>query len=113
MSPIVLVDRGGCSFLTKVRNIEELGVKVAIVTDNREEHTEDLIMADDGTGASINIPSFLISKKDGDKIKDAMVNDHVYVKGEVEMVHPDNIVEYELWYSSILDVPKEQLFDMG
>lgn len=72
MNPMVMVDRGGCSFLTKVRNVEEYGAKLAIVVDNREEHTEDLVMADDGSGGIISIPSFLISMKDGKKIKETL-----------------------------------------
>lgn len=51
--------------MKKVRNIEKLGVKLAIIVDNKEEHSEDLIMSDDGTGQSISIPSFIIRKKDG------------------------------------------------
>ena len=50
MVPIVLVDRGQCTFVTKVRNLEKLGVKLAIIADNEEELSENLIMADDGTG---------------------------------------------------------------
>lgn len=65
MSPIIMVDRGNCTFVTKVRNIEKLGIKLAIIVDNRNEHSEELIMADDGTGHSINIPSFIIRKRDG------------------------------------------------
>lgn len=45
---------------------------MAIIADNREESTEDLIMADDGTGHSINIPSFIIRKDDADIIKETM-----------------------------------------
>jgi hypothetical protein len=40
MTPIVMVDRGECSFIVKVRNIENLGVKMAIIVDNKEENTE-------------------------------------------------------------------------
>ena len=29
------------------------------------------------------------------------------------MVNPDNRVEYEFWYSSILDFDKKTLFDLG
>lgn len=35
MTPIVMVDRGECSFVVKVRNIENMGVKMAIIVDNR------------------------------------------------------------------------------
>lgn len=107
LSPIVLVDRGECTFVTKVRNIEKLGVKLAIIVDDKEESSESLIMADDGSGHSVNIPSFIIRKKDGNIIKSFVINDpesSVYLKAELEMVHPDNRVEYELWYSSILDL---------
>jgi hypothetical protein len=34
LSPIVMVERGNCTFVTKVRNIEKLGVKLAIIADN-------------------------------------------------------------------------------
>ena len=37
LSPIVLADRGKCSFVNKVRNIEKLGVKVAFICDNKPE----------------------------------------------------------------------------
>lgn len=29
------------------------------------------------------------------------------------MVHPDNRVEYELWYSSILDLDQSKIYDLG
>jgi hypothetical protein len=70
MVPIVLVDRGQCTFVTKVRNLEKLGVKLAIIADSEEEKSENLIMADDGSGKSINIPSFIIRKHDGEKLKE-------------------------------------------
>ena len=72
LTPVVLVDRGGCTFVTKVRNIENLGVKLAVIADNTTEDSENLIMADDGTGHSINIPSFIIRKKDADLIKESI-----------------------------------------
>lgn len=112
MTPIVIVDRGECTFTTKVRNIEKLGVKLAIIVDDREENSENLIMADDGTGHSISIPSFIIRKRDGNIIKDVVINSpnkNVYLKAELEIDHPDNRVEYELWYSSILDLDYMQL----
>jgi hypothetical protein len=116
MSPIVLVDRGECTFVTKVRNIEKLGVKLAIIVDDREEVSESLIMADDGSGHSINIPSFIVRKKDGNIIKSFVINDSstsVYLKAELEMAHPDNRVEYDLWYSTILDLNYMQLRDLA
>jgi hypothetical protein len=70
MLPIVMVDRGTCSFVQKVRNIEKLSnVKLSIIADNQEEESENLIMTDDGTGMTINIPSFIIRKRDAEIIK--------------------------------------------
>lgn len=90
-----MVDRGECTFVTKVRNIEHLGVKLAIIADDRLEYTEELIMADDGTGASISIPSYMIRKGDADNIKVALKGeDKVYIRGSLEIAHPDNKVEY-------------------
>jgi hypothetical protein len=65
--------RGGCSFVSKVRNMEDVGVAVGIVIDNDEsENINNIVMSDDGTGAGIRIPSMLISKSDGDKLLDFM-----------------------------------------
>jgi hypothetical protein len=75
MNPIIIVDRGVCNFVTKVRNIENIGVKLAIIADDKEEDTESLVMADDGTGHSVNIPSFIIRKADADKIKDQLTSE--------------------------------------
>ena len=69
IQPVIMVDRGNCSFVTKVRNIEKLGVHLAIIADDRPEESENLVMSDDGTGSSVNIPSFIICKKDADVIK--------------------------------------------
>ena len=42
-----------------------------VVVDNKENETPDMInMVDDGKGASITIPSFLISFADGQKLID-------------------------------------------
>ena len=67
--PFMVAARGGCSFVTKVRNMEDNGVAVGIVIDNTDKETiYDIVMSDDGTGAGIRIPSMLISKQDGDKL---------------------------------------------
>lgn len=73
ISPFMVAARGECSFVTKVRNMEDVGVAVGIVIDDDEsENINSIVMSDDGTGAGIRIPSMLISKKDGDKLLDFM-----------------------------------------
>ena len=37
----------------------------------------------------------------------------MYIKATLEMVHPDNRVEYEFWYSTILDVEPWLVYDIS
>ena len=60
--PVILIERGDCTFVTKVRNVEKAGANIALIGDNKEEDSEVFIMSDDGSGHSINIPSFLLDK---------------------------------------------------
>lgn len=68
-SPIVLVNRGNCSFVTKVHNVEKIFGRAAIIVNNNDDDVTKIIMSDDGNGEDITIPSVLINKKDGDIIK--------------------------------------------
>lgn len=114
LTPILMVDRGNCTFVTKVRNIEKAGVKMAVICDNTPQNTENVIMADDGSGSTINIPSFLIRKRDCQLLKETIAsNSSVYIKGQMEIVHPDNRVEYEYWYSTMLDQEAWFLYDLS
>lgn len=72
-SPIVIVERGGCSFVKKVRNIEHAGGRLAIIIDAKDEDIENVIMVDDGNGNGIRIPSMMIGKRDGGYIKDFLL----------------------------------------
>ena len=107
-SPIVIVRRGECSFVKKVRNIEHAGGALAIIIDNKEdERSEDVIMVDDGTGNGINIPSLLITKREGDAVLKEIQKCNLEKKiswvqlvARFDLPHPDNRVEYDLWYSS-------------
>ena len=116
-TPIMIADRGSCSFVTKVRNMQELGAAVAIVVDNTDENIQDIVMSDDGTGAGIRIPSVLISKKDGMKLIDFMESasveelNQISVVARFMMTNPDNRVEYDVWYSSSNDVALDFFHD--
>lgn len=67
---MMIAERGNCSFVTKVRNMEEAGVAVALIVDDQSEDVDDIVMSDDGTGAGVRIPSLLLSRKDGKKLID-------------------------------------------
>ena len=62
---VMMVERGGCHFVTKSRNIAKAGGKVAIIIDTLNEDIENVVMSDDGTGMGIRIPSLLIGNADG------------------------------------------------
>ncbi len=57
---------------------------MALISDDKAEDSENLIMSDDGTGNTVNIPSFMINKKDADAIKTyiAKTNTSVYIKAD-------------------------------
>lgn len=53
-APIVIVRRGACSFVKKVREIEHAGGKLGIIVDEVDnEQMDSIIMVDDGTGNGI------------------------------------------------------------
>lgn len=60
-----MVDRGHCTFVTKVRNIEKAGGSLAVIIDDQQEDIQKVIMSDDGTGTGIRIPAMIIGRKDG------------------------------------------------
>jgi hypothetical protein len=111
---ILLIDRGGCSFVQKVRNAQHSGAAAVIIADSQcqckakdictsepgmdcEDH--EPIMADDGSGYDITIPSVLLFKQDADPIK-AVLTAGQAVRAELAWPLPhDDHVEYELWSS--------------
>lgn len=112
---IALVYRGDCTFVTKVRHVQEMGAVAAVVIDNADESFIPY-MADDGTGDKISIPSILIHKKDGDvlwKSVEAAANDtSAFAKNKVHAAitfnvpRPDNRVEWSIWASAGADQDK-------
>jgi len=58
-----MVNRGTCTFVAKVKHAQDLGAIATVIIDNKNENIDNIVMSDDGNGASINIPSVLIGKK--------------------------------------------------
>ncbi|KAJ0077547.1 hypothetical protein Patl1_35378 [Pistacia atlantica] len=104
----VLVDRGDCYFALKVWNAQEAGASAVLVADDVEEAliTMDTPAEDISSTTyieNITIPSALIDKSFGEKLKKAlsdgeMVN--VNLDWREAVPHPDDRVEYELWTNS-------------
>ena len=67
-SKILIVKRGGCSFVQKARNVQRAGYSMIVIVNNMETEIKDVIMSDDGSGSDIYIPIVMISKTDGEKI---------------------------------------------
>ncbi|OVA17102.1 EGF-like calcium-binding domain [Macleaya cordata] len=99
---------GDCFFTLKVWNAEKAGASAVLVADDTEEALITMDSSQDG-GASakyienITIPSALIDKDFGEKLKKAissgdMVN--VNLDWREAVPHPDDRVEYELWSNS-------------
>ena len=62
---ILLVKRGGCSFVQKARNAQRGGYSMIIIVNNIQATIKNVIMSDDGSGNDINIPIIMISQNDG------------------------------------------------
>jgi hypothetical protein len=111
---ILMVDRGACTFVNKVRNAQHAGAAAVVIADTtclctageacvNEDgmagcETKEPVMADDGSGSDITIPSFLMFKQDADPIKEAIKKNTV-VRMELSwaLPRPDAKVEYSLW----------------
>lgn len=97
-----------CFFALKVWNAQKAGASAVLVADETEEPliTMDSPQEDEAAAKyiqNITIPSALIDKNFGDKLKKAlnsgeMVN--VNLDWREAVPHPDERVEYELWTNS-------------
>jgi len=101
---IVIVRRGKCSFTTKVRIAYEKGAHAVLIVDREDskltpKDLANIIVADDGFGDKIHIPSVLITKEDGNRLINAVQRSQVVV--ELAWDLPTNhVVQTDLWMSS-------------
>jgi hypothetical protein len=59
--------------VVKAQNVQKFGGVMMIVVDNKlAEDPMSLVMADDGSGGSVIIPSMLIGATDGEHLKTAI-----------------------------------------
>lgn len=73
-SPILLLDRGTCAFVIKVRHAEDIGARLVLIVNDQDSDIESIIMTDNGLGGNLKIPAYLISKEDGQTLKEALLN---------------------------------------
>lgn len=100
-SPIVLLDRGSCSFVRKVRNAQDIGAALVLIINFDDSDPKLLTMIDDGMGTQITIPTILIRRSDGERLKEmvarteAQNNDPTTVIPEYVVLTVDFIPEQE------------------
>jgi len=111
---ILMIDRGDCTFVDKARNAQKAGAMGVLIADNtclcsagtacKPAHSSDVcetnepVMADDGNGADVTVPSFLVFKQDADPVKEILKKNQV-VQAEMswKLPAPGAHVDYELW----------------
>ena len=108
---VLMVDRGGCSFVTKTRNAQKAQASAVIFADNRclcrsgnecvsDEtcQTFEPVLDDDGTGSDIDIPAMILMKQHGDMLRDRLMSGTMI---KVKLSWPANKtngpVDFTLW----------------
>lgn len=115
-APVVIVDRGQCSFVTKSFYSQLIGSKLCVIVDDRIENIHEIMMIDDGFGRSyiflyfflidlkfnrlnagynIHIPTIMISLREGEIIKKFLENNPnhtVTVSMQFELVQIKEII---------------------
>ena len=117
VTPILLLNRGHCSFVQKIRHAQDIGASAVIIADTTDEDPSSIVMSDDGTGGNLNIPSFIISKSDGEVLKNAINLESrqgiVSLTLTFEMNQGKGNVTYEIWMSSDQDLARAFLNDFA
>ncbi|XP_056137137.1 protease-associated domain-containing protein 1-like isoform X2 [Lampris incognitus] len=63
---VILLERGGCSFVCKARQVEEAGGKAVLIADNAVDNdSQYLDMIADGSTAKPSIPALFLLGRDG------------------------------------------------
>lgn len=102
---VILVRRGECTFVTKVRIASAKGAHAVIIVDKESstltsKDIQNIIVADDGYGATISIPSILVSKFEGDKLIASIKAGNEIVVELAWEIPTDHVVAVDLWMSS-------------
>jgi hypothetical protein len=94
---ILLVDRGSCTFVTKVRHAQNAGASAALVSDSKEERLR--VMSGDGTEGDITISSVMITEDDGNALKAAVDGGQIVSVSIAFSVLQVNKADVDIWTS--------------
>lgn len=100
----LLVRRGVCSFVDKVRTAQRKGADAVIIADSLESELGSgdirrVIIADADDAADIDVPSILISREDGNILIDAAELGEVVVELAWDVPKGESVL-VDLWMSS-------------
>ena len=103
-SPFLLIKRGNCTFVTKVKYAQLFGAKIAVIMDDRDEFSEDITMTDDGYSYTLRIPSIFITQKDGNQLTSFLTSpdpsrNDIVLTLTFDMLQLSDI-EYSFWLST-------------
>lgn len=101
---IFLVRRGGCTFVIKTSIAQRLGADAVIVVDAQSspwtrKTMATVIMADDGYGGNIRIPSVMVTKEDGQLLFESLKTSDVVVQLQWSLPQK-SVVTMEFWTES-------------
>lgn len=96
----LLINRGVCDFVTKVRHAQLQGAAGVIFKDEKGLTDLDPLW-DDGSGSDISIPSMMIKHEDGVTIRETLLKEGQPVVAEMAWHWPkhDDWAMIGLWYS--------------
>lgn len=102
---VVVVHRGKCSFVTKVTVAQQKGAHAVVIVDEEDStlaasQLRRVVVADDGYGDNVHIPSVLISKDDGASLLMAVNKTQVIVRLAWDVPAAEGVVSMDLWMSS-------------
>ena len=95
-----------------------------VVDSSMFEDAESLIMADDGKGESVNIPTFMVSLYDGMKLKEAIHHkppanedgghaqkrNKVIIQADIDLItKTDDQIEVDLWYTGAYELKQANI----
>ena len=116
-TPILLLDRGECPFVVKVRHAEDIGAKLVIIANDQNSDINNIIMTDNGKGGNLNIPAILISKEDSYILKkylnDYNYKNHVTLSVNFEIKTSRNQIKYSFWSTPAKDNSRYFLMDFA
>jgi hypothetical protein len=103
-----MVDRGECTFLNKTINIQNAGGEVALIVNNNDMDPRDFFMQASKKNKA-NIPTVMISQKDGQIIKDyweskvkkgESVDIRLLIKFNMKKVNEHQTEKVDLYFTS-------------